>query len=196
LSHGPNLIVGIPVEALLGTVKGDMAKEYAKVGAVGLLLLVIPLCAPCQTEAPDDLTRPFSWPVISSNSAGIQFTLRTRWTDGSMQYVALLTDTKGKPAKYFQKHPDVGQIPLSSFHVAFYDNGDFKLYTIYIPDRSFSQTEGTPTYRADGESPCTQKLYRDMVKAAQTAPPGTKSIALEFPTELTETSPPPAKNGH
>ena len=168
-----------------------MVRYLAGVGAV--VLVLIPPFAPWRTDAAGDLTTPFTWPVVGSVSAGIQFALRTRWADGNIQYVATITDTKGRLAKYFEKHQDTGQIPLSSFHVAFYDSADFELYTIYFYDRAFSKTEGTADYQANGQSRCDEKLYRQVISASQSAPPGTVTIELAYPTELAEGGPPPAK---
>jgi len=54
-----------------------------------------PLPSQPQTDtAQDDLAKPFNWPMIISQEAGVQFFLRTRWQDGVLAYVVTLTDTK------------------------------------------------------------------------------------------------------
>lgn len=147
-----------------------------------------------QAEAAQDgLKKPFNWPVIDSIEGGIQFSLRTRWSDGILQYVAILTDSKGRVAKYFLRHPDTDPIPLASFHVTFFDEAGFRLYAIYIKDRDFSKTEGTANFEADGESECAEKIYRAALKAAQAVPADRTTIALSFPTELLKADARPSK---
>lgn len=127
-----------------------------------------PLASQTQTEtAQGDLAKPFNWPVIVSSEAGIQFFLRTRWEDGVLQYVVTLTDSKGRIARWFSKHPNSGPAPLSSFQVTFADEEDFHLYTLYLHDRSFAKVGGTTNWESKGESQCTEKIYRAALKAAR-----------------------------
>jgi hypothetical protein len=131
--------------------------------------------------------------MITSTTAGIQFSLRTRWEEGVLKYVATLTDSKGRIARYFLKHPDNGPIPLSSFQVFFSDEQGFRLYTLYIDDRTFSKIEGTANFESDGQRQFTEKLYRAALKAAKAASTSDQSShGLTFPSEL-QTAPPPAK---
>jgi hypothetical protein len=156
---------------------------------VAFAFTTLPLIA--QTE--DDPTKPFNWPVVGSQAAGVQLSLRTRWSEGVLQYVATLTDSKGRAERYFSRHPDTGAIPLTSFHITLFDEADFRLYVLYISDRTFSKTEGTVDFKSDGESGCTEKIYRAALKAAQAAASGTVTIELAYPSELTEAALPPAK---
>jgi hypothetical protein len=55
--------------------------------------------APTET-APDDLSKPFDWPVIVSKGAGLQMSVRTAWADGVMKYVVKLSDSKGRIERY------------------------------------------------------------------------------------------------
>ena len=147
-----------------------------------------------QTDtAQDDLSKPFNWSVITSATAGIQLSLRTRWEDGVLKYVATLTDSKGRVATYFSKHPDNGPIEMSSFPVTFSDEAGFRLYILYISDRTFTKVEGTANYESAGERQCTEKIYRAALKAAKaTSASDQSSLGLNYPTELTA-APRPAK---
>jgi hypothetical protein len=60
---------------------------------------------------------PLASQIQTDTAQAVQFLLRTRWEDGVLQYVVTLTDSKGKIAKWFSKHPDSGPVPLSSFQV-------------------------------------------------------------------------------
>jgi hypothetical protein len=84
-----------------------------------------------------------------------------------LKYVATLTDSKGRVARYFSKHPDNGEIPLASFRVTFSDEEGFHLYTLYIDDRTFSRIEGTTNFESAGEAKCTERVYRAALKAAK-----------------------------
>jgi len=141
-----------------------------------------PLASQTQTDtAQEDLAKPFTWPMIVSSEAGIQFFLRTRWADGVLQYVVTLTDSKGRVAKWFSKHPDTGPVPLSSFQVTFADEEDFHLYTLYLHDRTFAKVGGTANLEAKGESQCTEKIYRAALKAKQKARPTSLRMDLITP---------------
>lgn len=141
--------------------------------------------------APDELTKPFDWPMLASSDAGLQFFLRTRWADGVLQYVVTLADGKGRLARWFSKHPDTGPVPLSSFQTTFSDEAGFRIYTIIIDDRTFSKIEGTKNYEATGERRCTEKIYRAMLIAVK-ATNGTdkSSHGFNYPTGLTAVAPP------
>jgi hypothetical protein len=162
---------------------------------LGVALVVCPLASQTQTgTAQDDLAKPFNWPLIVSSEAGVQFLLRTRWQDGVLAYVATLTDSKGRIAKWFLKHPDGGAVPLSSFQVTFADEEDFRLYTLYLHDRTFTRVAGTAHWEAKGESQCTEKIYRAALKAATAKGASDQSShGLNYPSELDEPSPPPVK---
>jgi hypothetical protein len=161
-----------------------------------LVLAVVLTASPISSQTDtvqDDLAKPFNWSGITSAEAGIQLSLRTRWEDGVMKYVATLTDGKGRIARYFSKHPENGPIPMSSFQVTFSDEAGFRLYTLYIHDRTFAKVEGTANFESAGESQCTEKVYRAALKAAKaTSKSDQSSHGLNFPTELTAT-PAPAK---
>ena|SRR5690348_1975936 len=159
---------------------------------LAVALIAYPLASQTDT-APDDLSRPFNWPMLTSSTAGIHFFLRTRWEGGVLKYVATLTDSKGRIARYFSKHPDNGPIPLSSFQVTFSDESGFRLYTLYIRDRTFTKIEGTANFESAGESQCTEKCYRTAMKASKASSATDQSShGLNFPSELT-TNTPPAK---
>lgn len=158
--------------------------------ALAVAFLASPLAS--QTDAvPDDLAKSFNWREVASTEAGIRLSLRTRWEDGVLKYVATLIDGKGRVARYFSKHPDNGQIPMSSFQLTFSDEEGFHLYTLYIRDRTFTKIEGTANFESGGESKCTEKIYRAALKAAKTTSTSEQSpYGFTFPTELTS---PPAK---
>lgn len=142
----------------------------------------------------DDLSKPFNWPAIASSEAGIQFVLRTRWEDGVLRYVVTFTDSKGRIAKWFSKHPDSGQVPLSSFQATFADEEDFHLYTLYLLDRNFARIAGTTNWESKGESQCTERIYRAALKASKAkSASGQSSHGFTFPTELTEGPPAPKR---
>lgn len=148
------------------------------------LFLASPLKSQTDT-APDDLAKSFNWGEITSTKTGIQLSLRTRWENGVLKYVATLTDSKGRVARYFSKHPDNGQIPMSSFQVTFLDEEGFHLYTLDIRDRTFSKVEGTVNFESAGESECTEQIYRAAVKASKASSTnGQSAYELTFPTEL------------
>lgn len=167
-------------------------------GFLSTVLFLVAFACPLasQTDTPqDDLAKPFNWPEIVSKDAGIQFSLRTRWADGVLKYVATFVDGKGRIARHLLRHPDNGAVPLSSFQVTFSDEDGFRLYMFYIVDRSLSEIEGTVKYEAYGESSCTEKIYRAALKAAAKAA-GTAESAhgFNFPSELTEVTLPARKN--
>jgi hypothetical protein len=135
--------------------------------------------------AQDELATPFNWPTIGVSEAGIQFSLRTRWEGGVLQYVVTLVDGKGRIAKWFSKHPDTGPIPFASFRVMFDDEEDFGIYTLYLHDRTFTKLEGTANWESKGENKCTEKIYRAALKAVKAKlPSNMTSHALGYPAEL------------
>ncbi len=140
----------------------------------------------------DELRKPLDWPVLVSKSAGIQFTLRTAWQDGALKYVATFSDEKGRIARYISKLK--GGPVLSSFSFSFYDGDGFLLGTVHIPDSSLSRDGDAPSFRALGESQCTEKLYRAFLerwRAAMSADPSAPSThAMSFPSELGESASP------
>ena len=152
-----------------------------------------PLASQTQTDtARDDLAKPFNWPmIISSEAAGIQCYLRTRWEAGVLAYVVTLTDSKGRIAKWFLKHPDSGPVPLSSFQITFADEEDFQLYILYLHDRTFTKLVGTKNWESKGESQCTEKIYRAALKAANAKSTSDQSShGFNYPSELDAPSPP------
>jgi hypothetical protein len=158
-----------------------------------VVLVVAFLAAPLASQtdtAVDDLAKSYNWKGLASTEAGIQLSLRTRWEDGVLKYVATLTDSKGRVARYFSKHPDNGNIPMSSFQLTFSDEEGFHLYTLYIKDRTFTKIEGTINFESAGESKCPEKIYRAALKAAEASPSDSASYGLTFPTELTAASMP------
>lgn len=154
-----------------------------------------PLASQPQTDvAQDDLAKPFNWPMIISSEASVQLFLRTRWEGGVLAYVVTLTDSKGRIAKWFLKHPDSGPVPPSSFQVTFADEEDFHLYTLYLHDRTFTKVGGTANWESKGESLCTQKIYRAALKAAKAkSTSGQSSHGFNYPSELDAPSSPAPK---
>lgn len=155
-----------------------------------VLLAIVFIASPLlsQTGTQDDLAKPFDWPLITSSAPGIQFSLRTRWEAyHGLRYVATLTDSKGRVAKYFLKHPDNGRAPMSSFYVTFLDEAGFRLYTLYIPDREFSKVADTANFEANDQAPCDDKVYMELLKAAKASSAAAKiTYKLSYPTELTD----------
>lgn len=84
-----------------------------------------------------------------------------------MKYVAALTDSKCRVERYFSKHRDNGPIPLSSFQGTFSDEAGFRLYTLYIDDRTFTKIEGTANFESAGERKCTETIYQAALKSAK-----------------------------
>jgi hypothetical protein len=123
---------------------------------------------PAATRAPedDDLARFFQWPMIGSQSAGTHFFLRTRLRGGALQYVATVTDSKGRTAKYFGK----GGPPGNLFQIAFSNGAGSQVFTLTIPDSSFVKIGDRAYLEAVGESPCGEDVYRAALQgAAKTA---------------------------
>ncbi len=151
-----------------------------------------PLVSQIQRDiAQDDLAKAFNWPTVVSSEAGIQFFLRTRWEDGVLHYVVTLTDSKGRVAKWFSKHPDNGRFPLSSFQATFADEEGFSLYTLYLHDGTFVKVGGTTNWESKGESQCTEKIYRAALKAANAKSTSDQSsYGFNYPLELGASSSP------
>jgi hypothetical protein len=135
----------------------------------------------------DDLARPVEWRRhVVSEEAGIEFSLRIRWYEGRLQFVAVLTDNKGRVARYFAKYAneptdwiDGKPVRHSSFHINFHDSSqDFLLHKLYIDDYTFSRT-GKNSFASYGpatsDKVCTEKVYRAISKA---------TILLSYPAEL------------
>jgi hypothetical protein len=108
-----------------------------------------------------------------------------------LAYVVTLTDSKGRIAKWFSKHPDNGPVPFTSFQVTFADEDDFHLYTLYLHDRTFAKVGGTTNWESKGESQCKEKIYRAALKAAKEKSTSDESShGLNYPSELEASSVP------
>ena len=159
---------------------------------VALAALIV-VAGSAQNQAPtdDELGKPLDWPSLVSESAGIQFSLRTAWRDGVLKYVATFSDEKGRIARYLSKRK--GGPVHSSFSFSFRDGDGFLLGTVYIPNSSLSKDGDTLNFRAVGENQCEEKLYRAVVEswnAAISAGPSAPSThTVSFPSEL-ENEPP------
>ena len=69
-----------------------------------------------QTETKEDLSKPFDWPVIVSENAGLQMSVRTAWADGALKYIVKIADCKSRIERYLSKH---GIHAVFSFQVTF-----------------------------------------------------------------------------
>jgi hypothetical protein len=153
--------------------------------AANLKACIAGLPTAAQQSGQDELASFFQWPMISSQAAGTHFFLRTRFRDGRLQYVATVTDSKGRSAKYFVKSRDRGAAPPNFLKIAFTNGSGSYLYTLTIPDSAFLKIADTGYFEAIGESSCTEELYRASLQGSrETAASSVSSHSWIVPSEL------------
>jgi len=158
--------------------------------AANLRACVIGLPVAAVSPEQDELDHFIQWPMISSQSAGTHFFLRTRLKSGVLQYVATVTDNKGRSAKYFAETRSRG-VALSKstapnlFQIAFSNGSASRLYTVTISDSMFQKIADSGFYEAIGESPCTEEVYRAMLQGLrESAVSARSSHSWIVPAEL------------
>jgi hypothetical protein len=123
------------------------------------------LSAASASSEDSDLGRFFEWPMIRSPKAGTYFILRTRLRKGVLQYVATVTDNKGRTGKYFAANK--GRPTVPPFQIMLATASGTRLCSITIPDSMFLKIGRTAYYEAVGESPCREEDYRAALEAVR-----------------------------
>jgi hypothetical protein len=159
-----------------------------------MLSLGVPLMGADQKALKrDELAKPVDWPVITSQEAGIQIHLRTRWQKGTLDYVVKIVDLRGGVARYLANNPDTGTVARSSFQLELHDEFGFLLHTIHLKDQSLARATDPPAFVSTGGARCPEKTYRAALKAlnASSGPPEDREEVLHilFPTELGQKPP-------
>ncbi len=172
---------GDSVSRLNRTMLNSEEQEPWRATNLGACLVGLPAAA--KRAEQDGLAVFFQWAMITSQSAGTHFFLRTQWRDGLLHYVATVTDNKGRTAKHFAKRPNDETAP--PFQIAFASASGERLFTLTISDSLFLKVANTGYYEAVGETPCSEDSYRASLEGARkTASYNRASHSWDVPADL------------
>lgn len=115
------------------TLNADALQEEWCPANLGVCLSALSTASASSEDS--ELGRFVEWPIFRSPKAGTYFILRTRLRNGALQYVATVTDNKGRTEKYFTANK--GRPTAQPFQIIVSTTSKTRLCSITIPDSMF-----------------------------------------------------------